>query len=272
MESMWRMALPLGLAVLTSNTLTAQLVTSLAPDTNATFERYIASAEPKITELARSNRPLPLLGEASVPKARSGEPVLRRVTDENGAAVPNGLIHDWVGGIFIPGATLDRVLSVLQDFDRHKQWYPEIVDSKLISKSGSEARGTWVMKKKKVITVVLRAELDSVYHAVNAGHAYVLSRSRPIIEVKEYGTPKQGEYPAGQGHGFLWRFNGYWTLHEADGGVYAECRIISLSRDVPSGLGWIVNPFVRSMPRESLETTLRKTKDAAGRATRPSSP
>lgn len=65
---MWRIALPLGLAVLTSNTVTAQLVTSLAGDTNASFERYIASAEPKITELARSNRPLPLLGEASVPK------------------------------------------------------------------------------------------------------------------------------------------------------------------------------------------------------------
>jgi hypothetical protein len=263
MESMCRIALPLGLALLTGNPLAAQLVTSLAPDTNAAFERYIAAAEPKITEAARIARPLPLLGDSSIQKVRSGELAMRRVTDENGAAVPNGLIHDWLGGIFIQGATLDRVASVLQDFDRHKQWYPEIVDSKLISKNGSEARGTWLMKKKKVITVVLRADVDSVFHSVNANHGYVVSRSRPIIEVKEYGTPKQGEYPAGQGHGFLWRFNGYWTLHESDGGVYAECRIISLSRDVPSGLGWIVNPFVRSMPRESLEISLRKTRDAA---------
>jgi hypothetical protein len=269
MESMWRVALPLAVILLTGNIASGQLVTSLAPDTNAAFERYIAAAEPKIIDAARSNRALPLVGESSMQKARSGELVMRRVTDENGASVPNGLIHDWVGGIFIAGATLDRVAAVLQDFDHHKEWYPEIVDSKLISKSGSESRGTWLMKKKKVITVVLRAELDSVYQPVNAHHGYVVSRSRPIIEVKEYGTPKQSEYPAGQGHGFLWRFNGYWTLHEADNGVYAECRIISLSRDVPAGLGWIVNPFVRSMPRESLETTLRKTKDAAGRITRP---
>jgi hypothetical protein len=44
--------------------------------------------------------------------------------------------------------------------------------------------------------------------------------------------------------------------------VYLECQAISLSRDVPVGLGWLINPIVRSLPRESLTNTLRETRQA----------
>lgn len=243
-------------------TATAQLNTTLAPETNAAFERYIAAAEPKILEQARSNAPLPLLGQQAITKVRAGELVLRGISEQNGHPVPNGLIHDWIGAIFLPGASVDKVAPLLQDFGAHKRYYPEIIDSKLLETNGHEARGSWTLRKKKIITVVLRADLDSLYRPVGANHGYIVSRSRPLIEVTDYGTPKQGQYPAGQGHGFLWRFNGYWTLHQVNDGVYAECRVVSLSRDVPTGLGWIVSPFVRSMPRESLEATLKNTKEA----------
>ena len=68
--------------------------------------------------------------------------------------------------------------------------------------------------------------------------------------------------PAGHDSGFLWRMNAYWRLEEADGGVYAECVSVTLSRGVPTGLGWLINPFVRDMPRESLEATLEATRTA----------
>jgi pyruvate/2-oxoglutarate dehydrogenase complex dihydrolipoamide acyltransferase (E2) component len=64
----------------------------------------------------------------------------------------------------------------------------------------------------------------------------------------------------------LWRLNSYWRFEERDGGVYVECEAISLSRDVPLGLGWLVNPIIRSLPQESLANTLRETRDAAPRA------
>jgi hypothetical protein len=258
-------ALP-ALLLLSATTLSAQLVTRLSPATSAAFDQYIAAAEPKILEQAKMNRPLPMLGDEHRAKVRRGELAMRGVSPQNGHGVADGLIHDWVGGVFIPGVTLEKVAAILQDFDRHEQWYPEIIDSKLLKRDGPAATGSWVMRKKKVITVVLRANLDSTHQPVSAEHAYIVSRSQPVAEIRDHGSTKQSEYPAGQGHGFLWRFNGYWSLHEADGGVYAECRVISLSRDVPSGLGWIVNPFVRSMPRESIETTLRKTREAAAKA------
>jgi hypothetical protein len=58
----------------------------------------------------------------------------------------------------------------------------------------------------------------------------------------------------------------YWRFHERNGGVDLECRAISRTRDVPKGLGWIIDPIVRKLPRDSLVNTLEATRRAlAGR-------
>jgi hypothetical protein len=36
-----------------------------------------------------------------------------------------------------------------------------------------------------------------------------------------------------------------------------QIESVSLTRSIPTGLGWAVGPFVESVPRESLEFTLR---------------
>jgi hypothetical protein len=82
-----------------------------------------------------------------------------------------------------------------------------------------------------------------------------------VAEVYDPG-PGEHELPPGHDHGFLWRLNSFWKFEERDGGVYLECRAISLSRDVPTGLGWLINPIIRSLPRESLSNTLRETRQA----------
>ncbi len=58
-------------------------------------------------------------------------------------------------------------------------------------------------------------------------------------------------------HGFLWRLNTYWSYEERDGGLYMQIESVSLTRSIPNGLAWIIRPFVESIPRESLEFTLR---------------
>ena len=54
-------------------------------------------------------------------------------------------------------------------------------------------------------------------------------------------------------------------LLERDGGVYVECEAVSLTRDTPRGLGWLIEPVIRDLPRESLINTLRKTREALGK-------
>jgi len=41
-----------------------------------------------------------------------------------------------------------------------------------------------------------------------------------------------------------------------------ECRAISLTRDVPVGLGWMLEPIIQKFPRESLIHTLEATRQA----------
>jgi len=41
-----------------------------------------------------------------------------------------------------------------------------------------------------------------------------------------------------------------------------ECQSVSLTRDIPTGLGWLIGPYVNSVPRESLTFTLATTRSA----------
>jgi hypothetical protein len=54
----------------------------------------------------------------------------------------------------------------------------------------------------------------------------------------------------------------YWRFYQADGGVYIQCNAISLTRDVPAGLGWLIHPFIENIPAESLRFTLDATRTA----------
>jgi hypothetical protein len=76
------------------------------------------------------------------------------------------------------------------------------------------------------------------------------------------GEPGERELPPGNDHGFLWRLYSYWRFEERDGGVYVECQAISLTRSVPTGFGWLIEPIIRQLPRESLANTLRATRAA----------
>jgi hypothetical protein len=79
---------------------------------------------------------------------------------------------------------------------------------------------------------------------------------RPSGSEEDPGEPDELEMPPGHDHGFLWRLDSYWRFQERDGGVYVECEAISLSRSVPPGLGWFVNPIIRNLLRQSLTQTL----------------
>ncbi len=51
-----------------------------------------------------------------------------------------------------------------------------------------------------------------------------------------------------------------YPFQEREDGVYVECRAVSLTRDVPFGLGWVIEPIIQKLPKESLINTLRATR------------
>jgi hypothetical protein len=51
-------------------------------------------------------------------------------------------------------------------------------------------------------------------------------------------------------------------MEERDGGVYIQNQVVTLTRDIPTGLGWLIEPFITSIPKETLEFTLEATRKA----------
>jgi len=80
--------------------------------------------------------------------------------------------------------------------------------------------------------------------------------------VQDAGKPSETVLPPDTGHGFLWRLYSYWKFQERDDGTLIECRAISLTRDIPASLKWIIQPIIRSLPKDSLVNTLAATRHA----------
>jgi hypothetical protein len=195
---------------------------------------------------------------------RSGELKIESLTTlDRGKkiACPSCMIHHWVGTVFIPHTSLEQALKVMQDYDRQAAIYaPEMMESKLLSHAGDDFRVFMRFRRTKVVTVVLDTEHDVHYQRLDATHEISRSTSTRVQEVANAGSPKEHDLPPDNDHGYLWRINSYWRFLERDGGVYVQCESISLTRDIPTGLGWLIGPYVESVPRESLAFTLEATR------------
>ena len=111
-----------------------------------------------------------------------------------------------------------------------------------------------------MVAVVLDTDYQVHYRPL-AGHDWQSrSYSTRIVEIADAGGPREREQPPGQDHGYLWRLNSYWLLRERDHGVYVECEAVSLSRGVPAALAWLIDPIIRSLPKDALANTLRATR------------
>jgi hypothetical protein len=236
----------------------------LKPRTVEAFDRYVHVAEARMD--ARKIGPDFLWADESplrLKAVREGQVVAEPMVRQGDVEVDDGLVHDWIGATFIPGATLETALATVQDYDRVKVTHrPEVIDSKLLSRDSNHFRVYFRLMKKKVLTVVLNTEHDVEYFPLDATHCRSRSYSTRIAEVSDPGESGEHELPVGRGHGFLWRLDSYWRFEERDKGVYIECEAISLTRDVPAGLGWLIEPIIRELPKESLVSTLRATRNA----------
>jgi hypothetical protein len=197
---------------------------------------------------------------------KRGEVKMQKLqTLENGKAVPclGGMIHHWTGVIFIPGAQLEEVLSVLEDYDQHAIYYsPDVARSKLESRNGDHFRVYLRFRRRKVITVVMNTEHEVDYFHDTPGKAHSRSSAVRIAEVENAGKAEEREKTPGDDDGFLWRMESWWRMEERDGGVYVQSEVASLTRDIPTGLGWMIGPFVTDIPEETLTFTLAATRKA----------
>ena len=242
----------------------------LASQTASAFEHYV-----RVTEGERNGVPAskPFLAVDRLPdgprneasaELRDGKIWIEKLeTLENGEKImaPGGLIHHWTATVFVPGVTLAQTLALEEDYNEHAKYFqPDVVASKIRSRNGNDFEVYLRFYKQKVVSAVLDTTHSVHYQLLSATRAASESHSTRIQEVQNAGTAKEYLEPVGHDDGFLWRMNTYWKFEEKDGGTYVESETISLTRDIPAGLGWIVGPFIDSIPKQSLTFTLRTTR------------
>ena len=247
----------------------------LKPKTVEAFRRYVRLTDERNEDELKRGEPflwVEGLGETDREKAheqlKRGDVKIERLeTLDKGERIPCpvGMIHHWIGVVFLPGARLERVLSVLRDYDHHAEYYaPDVERSKIESRDGDHFRVFLRFRRHKVITVVLDTEHDVHYFRDSDTREHSRSSAVRIAEVENAGKRDEREKPPGDDGGYLWGMETWWRMEERDGGVYLQSEVVSLTRDIPTGLGWLIGPFVTSIPKETLRFTLEATRRTVG--------
>lgn len=244
----------------------------LKKETAAAFDRYVAVSEERInTEL--QNGPFLLVDEfpdqsrtKTYQQLRAGQILTKRISarqEGKSVKVPHGLVHHWMGLLFIPGSSLVQTLSVVQDYSDYAALYkPEIRKSTLLSRDGNNFKASFQLYKKSLVTVVINADFDITYEQLGTDRAASRSRATRLAEVENFGQPGEREMPTDDGHGYLWRLHTYWRFQEKDGGVYVQVEMIGLNRTVPLAIAWLVNPTIQNIARETVSGQLSATRTA----------
>ena len=234
----------------------AVFTTQLQSTTIAAWDKYMDRAE---RGMATGLPPLTVTGDTATlndlnPNGTNG-----------GDDIRSGYIHDWIGALLVPNTSVSAVEAVLENYGSYAKIYGAALKSASASKTGNDAAG----RSYDVRLVTERVEGIGIHFAFDlrnrvifrdaGGDATVDSRSYLIRESNSGKAPYTDLLPVGNDHGILWRLNSYWRLRPAGSGVYAELRVISLSRKPLPG----TRDLVKSRARESLEDTLVKTRGAA---------
>lgn len=229
----------------------------LSPPAERAFQTYIATLEARL-ERQHSRPDTFVAGLDGVLSGVRVEPV------HGGSwAVDGGLMHHWRAAALVPGVTPQSMLALLRDYGALARYYaPEVVSSRALSDDGERAIVAMRFRKQQIVTVVLDAEFETQSGLDAAGRGYSISRSTHVWQVDHPDSSRERRRPEGTGDGFLWRLNSYWSFEQTGAGLLIECEAVSLTRDVPSGLGWLLMPIIETLPRASLEFTLKATKDA----------
>jgi hypothetical protein len=202
-------------------------------------------------------------------RLRDGEILAAPLSPHGTERAADGLIHHWIGAVFIPRATLGELVSVVHDYDKYKDFYkPLVVVSRAISLSEQTQEFYMVWQKRVLLlNVAIEGRYRSRDVSLGAGRGYTISDSTRLQQIEDYGAPGERRLLEGAGSGFIWRVHSIARYEERDGGVYLEIEAFALTRDIPASLRWLVVPIVTRVSVDSISTCLRETRNAIEAAT-----
>jgi hypothetical protein len=241
----------------------------LKSDTIAAWDNYLQTANAKLHDRTRPGGCFLWTFEdgSRAAKVRRGEIVIAPAPGQNPKRVPGGMIHHWVGAMFVPDVKPDVILQITRDYDHFREFYrPLVIESKTLAHDGMEDDFSMVlMNKAFFLTTALDADYHSSTVRVDDHRFYTVTRTTRVQEVQEFGQPGEHRIPEGRGEGYIWRLYSIMRLEsdpQSDGGVYVEIEAFALSRETPAAFRIIVDPIVRRVSRNALLISLEQTRAA----------
>ncbi len=238
----------------------------LATDSLHDWDAYTRAARLRMENRLSGEKPFLWAQESEqrMSLLRAGAVLAEPIAGSGRTVVSGGLIHDWIGAVFVPGVTAGQVFSKLDSYENYKDFYwPTVVESRLLARDGDTCRFSMRWQKRiSFVTDVIDADYESSYSRPQPDRWWSISRSTRIQEVEHYGRPDERLKPVGTGQGYIWRLYSITRVQEADHGAVIELEAIALSREIPSAVAWLVNPIVNRTSRNALLTTLTQTRAA----------
>lgn len=236
----------------------------------AAFKGYVDEVESRLAQQHRAkNAFLAFPDRQSEMRLRHGELIIEQLTPSAGPDLPGAMLHHWRGTVFVPGAKAADFERLMKDFNAYPQYFsPQVLQARVLAQQDGQLQAWMRVRQRHVIPVVMDTTYAVSFERLDGQHGYSIARSTHIAEIQSAGTGAERALNASEEHGFLWRLNTYWSYEERDGGLYMQIESVSLTRSIPSGMGWAIRPYVESVPRESLEFTLRAACDALRKSER----
>lgn len=246
---------------------------TLQPQTVQAWKAYVAATEARIDNELASHGGFLVTDFAADGKntrnaiARGAIPMGKLATfDGSGKvmSVPGGLIAHWRGAVFLPGVTLDVLLHRLQHPSERGPHQPDVLALRVLDRRPDHLQLAIRMTRSQMITVTYDTEHTVDYRRYGTTRASSKSVSTRIVEIDNAGTSGERAMPEGEDRGFLWRMNSYWRYEQVQGGVIVELESLTLSRNLPRGLGTVVEPMIDRIARESINRTLDHVRTTYG--------
>ncbi len=240
--------------------------TDLNQQTLRAWDEYIQGTESRMNQRLTGTTSFLWIDESLGRRERvhQGEILVEPANQNSPEMVPQGLIHDWLGAVFIPNATINSVFAMLNDYGRYDRFYnPAVSNAKLLDISGATRRFSLVLAEKApFVNAAIASDYTSQTIQLDTKHWYTVTYSTRIQQIDNYGQAGEHELPPDKGAGYIWRLYSIERFEERDGGVYAELEAIALSRNIPFEIQWLVKPILQHLPRNSMVATLQKTREA----------
>jgi hypothetical protein len=225
------------------------------------FTEYADSAQR--TFLARVDQGTLALNEKERAVIRSGRVVGRPGGEDGIMEAPDALLHHWYAAVFIPGVTLDQVVSVSRSYPDYPHIFANITRASVLADEGDSLKVRFRMKGSGGgLSATFDVRSGILYRRVDQAHAHVMSRSEEIHQVEDAERASERLLPVGHDSGYLWRAGALTRFMEGDGGVYMEMESLALSRRFPQGLGWLIEPIARRLGRHSVENSVQEFRRA----------